>query len=263
MTQAGYARPELLTETEWLEQHLDDPDIRIVDCDPFDVYRRAHSGPFVASVKGAVGIRVHHYIKQPEYPTDNRKYPLVAPPDTAKEVMESLGIGAGTKVVAYDSNGSLWAARLWWVLNYYGHTEVTVLNGGWKKWFDEGRPVTLDVPKPKAAAREGSSTPKRTRISCAPWNTGPPTSAIRTWCTSTCGPTVNGWAPPTGATSGSGAYRTRCTWNGSTFSRTTLTRPSRKRGSCGACWNRQGFHPTGKWSPIDRAASVRRTESSS
>ena len=62
MTQAGYARPELLTDTDWLEQHLDDPDIRIVDCDPFDVYRRAH-------IKGAVGIRVHHYIKQPEYPT--------------------------------------------------------------------------------------------------------------------------------------------------------------------------------------------------
>ena len=145
MAQAGYARPELLTETDWLEQHLDDPDIRIVDCDPYDVYRRAH-------IKGAVGIRVHHYIKQPEYPTDPRKYPLVAPPDTAREVMESLGVGDETHVVAYDSNGSLWAARLWWVLHYYGHTKVTVLNGGWQKWFDEGRPMTLDVPKPAAAS---------------------------------------------------------------------------------------------------------------
>ena len=44
--------------------------------------------------------------------------------------MEGLGIGDGTRVVAYDSNGSLWAARLWWVLNYYGHGKVTVLNGG-------------------------------------------------------------------------------------------------------------------------------------
>ena len=152
MAQAGYARPDLLVETDWLEQHLDDPDIRIVDCDPFDVYRRAH-------IKGAAGIRVHHYIKQPEYPTDNRKYPLVAPPDTAKEVMESLGIGEGTRVVAYDSNGSLWAARLWWVLNYYGHTEVTVLNGGWQKWFDEGRPMTLDVPKPEAAVFNPRANP--------------------------------------------------------------------------------------------------------
>ena len=147
-----YARPELLTETDWLERHLDDPDVRIVDCDPFHVYRRAH-------VKGAVGIRVHHYIKQPEYPADPRKYPLVAPPDTVKEVMEGMGIGRGVRVVAYDSNGSLWASRLWWVLNYYGHTDVTVLNGGWRKWFDEGRPVTLDVPKPPAAAFDPKANP--------------------------------------------------------------------------------------------------------
>lgn len=147
-----YARPELLTETDWLERHLDDPDVRIVDCDPFDVYRRAH-------VKGAVGIRVHHYIKQPEYPADPRKYPLVAPPDTVKEVMEGMGIGRGVRVVAYDSNGSLWASRLWWVLNYYGHTDVTVLNGGWRKWFDEGRPVTLDVPKPPAAVFDPKANP--------------------------------------------------------------------------------------------------------
>ncbi len=152
MAQAGYARPDLLTETDWLEQHLDDPDLRIVDCDPYDAYRRAH-------IKGAVGIRVHHYIKQPEYPTDPRKYPLVAPPDTAREVLESLGIGEGTRVVAYDSNGSLWAARLWWVLRYYGHTEVTVLNGGWQKWFDEGRPTTLDVPAPASATFHPKANP--------------------------------------------------------------------------------------------------------
>lgn len=152
MAQTGYARPDLLTETDWLEQHLDDPDIRIVDCDPYDVYRRAH-------VKGAAGIRVHHYIKQPEYPTDPRKYPLVAPPDTAREIMESLGISDETHVVAYDSNGSLWAARLWWVLNYYGHTKVTVLNGGWQKWFDEGRPATLDVPKPDVATFTPKANP--------------------------------------------------------------------------------------------------------
>ena len=147
-----YARPELLTETDWLEQHLHDPDVRIVDCDPFDVYRRAH-------IEGAVGIRVHHYIKQPEYPADPRKYPLVAPPDTVKEVMEGLGIGRGVRVVANDSNGSLWASRPWWVLNYYGHTDVTVLNGGWTKCFDEGRPVAIDAPKPPAAVFDPRANP--------------------------------------------------------------------------------------------------------
>lgn len=149
MAQQGYARRELLVETDWLEAHLDDPDIRIVDCDPFEAYGRAH-------IKGAVGIRVHHYIKQPEYPKDNKKYPFVAPPDTMKEIMENMGIGDDTQVIAYDSNGSNWAARLWWVLNYYGHTHVKVLNGGWKKWFDEGRPTTLDIPK----VGESTFTPK-------------------------------------------------------------------------------------------------------
>lgn len=152
MTEQGYTRPELLVNTEWLAAHLEDPDIRIVDCDPFEVYRRAH-------IKGAAGIRVHHYIKQPGYDKEPRKYPLVAPPDTAREVMENLGIGEGTRVVAYDSNGSLWAARLWWVLNYYGHTNVTVLNGGWRKWFDEGRPVSLDVPEPEGAVFNPRTNP--------------------------------------------------------------------------------------------------------
>jgi thiosulfate/3-mercaptopyruvate sulfurtransferase len=137
MTTSAYDHPELLVETDWLETHCNDPDIRLVDCDPFDSYRRAH-------IPNAVGIRVHHYIKHPEYATDSRNYPLVAPPDTMKTLMESMGIGDANLVIAYDSNGSLWATRLWWVLNYYGHTNVKVLNGGWKKWFDEGRPVSID-----------------------------------------------------------------------------------------------------------------------
>jgi thiosulfate/3-mercaptopyruvate sulfurtransferase len=140
----GYAQPDLLVETEWLAERLDDPNLRLVDCDPLDVYRRAH-------IPGAIGIPVHHYIKQPEYAKDPKQYPLVAPPDTMKELMERLGIGDENLVVAYDSNGSLWAARLWWVLNYYGHTNVKVLNGGWKKWFDEGRPVSIDRPAAAAA----------------------------------------------------------------------------------------------------------------
>ncbi|GIX46738.1 MAG: hypothetical protein KatS3mg131_0949 [Candidatus Tectimicrobiota bacterium] len=139
MTTTTYAHPELLVDTAWLEAHLDDPGLRIVDCDPFDAYRRAH-------IPNAVGIRVHHYIKHPDYPKDPVKHPHVAPPETMKAVMESMGIGDDTLVVAYDSNGSLWAARLWWVLNYYGHSQVKVLNGGWKKWFDEKRPLSIDRP---------------------------------------------------------------------------------------------------------------------
>ena len=144
MANQEYAQPDLLVDTGWLEEHLNDPDLRIVDCDPVEAYRRAH-------IKGARAIPAHHYIKHAEYPSDPKKHPLVAPPDTMKELMESMGIGDDNLVVAYDSNGSNWAARLWWALNYYGHTGVKVLDGGWKKWFDEGRPVTLDEPETRPA----------------------------------------------------------------------------------------------------------------
>ena len=63
-----------------------------------------------------------------------------------KAVMEEMGIGDDTLVVAYDNSGSLYSTRFWWVLSYYGHTNVKVLDGGWKKWVDEGRPLSIDRP---------------------------------------------------------------------------------------------------------------------
>jgi len=139
MTAQDYARPELLVETDWLEARLGDPNLRIVDCDEYDKYLRAH-------IKNALGIKVHHYIKHSDYPEDPIGHPLVADPDTFVKLMESMGIGNDDLVVAYDNAGSLYATRFWWVLSYYGHTNVKVLNGGWRKWFDEGRPATLEVP---------------------------------------------------------------------------------------------------------------------
>ena len=56
------------------------------------------------------------------------------------ETMASLGIGDDTEVLAYDASGSLYASRLWWCLNYYGHSQVRILNGGWDRWLKEGRP---------------------------------------------------------------------------------------------------------------------------
>ena len=131
MTSDNYANPDILVDGQWLENHIDDPNVRIVDCDMFDSYQRAH-------IRGAVGIKVHHYIKHPKYSENSTEYPWVAEPEVVKELFEEMGIGDETIVVSYDSNGSLWAARFWWVLNYYGHTNAKVLNGGWKKWFAEG-----------------------------------------------------------------------------------------------------------------------------
>lgn len=134
MTDQGYARPEMLADAEWLAAHLQDSAIRIVDCDNRDAYRRAH-------ISGAITFRGHHYLK-----TEEGALHIMGPEQFA-ETMGALGIGDDSVVIAYDGFSSLYAARLWWALNYYGHTQVKVLNGGWDKWLAEGRPITTAIPQ--------------------------------------------------------------------------------------------------------------------
>lgn len=136
---SGYAHPELLAETEWMAEHLDDPSIRIVDCDEFPSYRRLH-------IPGSIGLNVYHYLKDPDRPDH------VMPPALFQQTMSEHGIGNGHTVIAYDGMGGLYAARLWWALDHYGHTACKVLNGGFHKWFNEGRPVTKEQPQTEPAA---------------------------------------------------------------------------------------------------------------
>lgn len=132
-----YSRPDLLVETGWLAQHLDDPSVRVVDCGFPDAYQRAH-------IPGAAGLPIHHYIKEPD-PAGGAFGVLVMAPAEFEALMGGLGIGPGTTVIAYDDDNARVSTRLWWVLNYYGHTGVKVLNGGWHSWLSEGRPVTFET----------------------------------------------------------------------------------------------------------------------
>lgn len=131
----GYARPELLVDTDWMQDRLLEPSIRLVDAGYWESYTRAH-------IPGAVGVRRDHYFKDP---TTDRTF--VDTPEQFAEEMGGLGIGDDTLVVVYDDFGSLWAARLWWALTYYGHTNVKVLDGGWRKWLRERRPITDSKPE--------------------------------------------------------------------------------------------------------------------
>jgi thiosulfate/3-mercaptopyruvate sulfurtransferase len=124
---------DILVDTQWLASHVGDPNLRIVDCDLPDAYGRAH-------IPGAVN-PADHYYKDPQ---DKR---FVAEPARFAEMMAALGIGNDTLVVGYDTAGLRLAARLWWALNYYGHNQVRILNGGWGQWLAEGRPITMAKPK--------------------------------------------------------------------------------------------------------------------
>ena len=66
--------------------------------------------------------------------------------NTVAKSPEQAGIGSDNTVVIYDASRGLWAARLFWALEYLGHRDVHVLNGGWPKWTTEGRAIGTSVP---------------------------------------------------------------------------------------------------------------------
>ena len=134
---ATYAHPDQLVDTEWVAAHASDPNMRVVDM--------RQTGYGDGHVAGAVYL-------SPVAIRDANAPPAFLPTPAAFEAMMSrLGIGDDTQVVAYDERGGVYAARLWWILNYFGHSNVALLNGGWLKWTAEHRPAVSDVPSPAAA----------------------------------------------------------------------------------------------------------------
>src|SRR5438105_1089064 len=147
-------RSRFLVETDWLAEHLQDAHLRVVDMRGYvrtverdgvqhaeyvgarDEYEQAH-------IPGAVYIDWTRDIVDLRDPVEAQ----IAPPERFAETMQRLGIGDQHLVVAYDAHpSSQFATRLWWALNYYGHTQVVVLNGGLRKWQREQLPLSAAVP---------------------------------------------------------------------------------------------------------------------
>src|SRR4029077_9142851 len=110
---------------DWVAAHAADANVRIVDM--------RQSGYGDGHVPGAVYV-------SPVAIRDAKAPPTFLPtPAAFEEMMAKLGIGNATRVVVYDERGGIYAARLWWILNYYGHPNVALMNGGWIKWTAEQR----------------------------------------------------------------------------------------------------------------------------
>jgi thiosulfate/3-mercaptopyruvate sulfurtransferase len=132
--QSAYARPELLVDTVWLQAHLADPQVRIVDLRP-----RGYSD---GHIPGAV------WLDNNAIRIANRPPTFLPTAEEFQDLMARLGISNTTRVIAYDERGGIYAARLWWILNYYGHSNVALLDGGWTKWTAETRPTDAATPSP-------------------------------------------------------------------------------------------------------------------
>lgn len=136
--QAGYARPELLVDSAWLAAHLDDPAIRIVDMRP--------RGFAEGHIPGAV------WLDNNAIRIAGRSPNFLPTPAEFEQLMGRLGISNQTRVIAYDERGGIYAARLWWILNHYGHSNVALLDGGWVKWTADGRATNATTPAVPAAS---------------------------------------------------------------------------------------------------------------
>ena len=135
----GYAHPEYLTDPAWVAAHLDDPNVVVLDCaNTADAWQRGH-------IPGAAHV-ADNWAKNPD---TNRQH--VMTPEQFKAMAEGYGIGDDTTVVTYDHAQGLTAARMWWVFNYYGHTNVKVLNGGWRVWVNAGQAVDFGRARPPAS----------------------------------------------------------------------------------------------------------------
>jgi thiosulfate/3-mercaptopyruvate sulfurtransferase len=146
-----------LVQTEWLAEHLDDQDLRVVDIRGYvrkrDLGNGRQEAEYLAArdeydeahIPSAVYVDWTRDITDPDDPVPVQ----IASSDRFAALMSSLGIGDDTHVIVYDHVGGQFATRLWWALTYYGHDRVSVLDGGWKKWIAENRPITTDVPTPE------------------------------------------------------------------------------------------------------------------
>lgn len=121
----------LLATGEWLETHLSDPDIRIIDTRKDESFSVSH-------IPGALALGAPPYL---------RENGDVLGAEAFASLMSGLGIDSTTTVIAYDDGNNLFAARLWWVLTYYGHAKVKVLDGGWDNWIAHNRPVEMETRK--------------------------------------------------------------------------------------------------------------------
>jgi thiosulfate/3-mercaptopyruvate sulfurtransferase len=141
-----YARPDALVSTEWLADHLDAPDIRLVDGSFYlPAQKRDPKAEFANQhIPGAVFFDID------EIADTTSPLPHMLPSaEKFSSRVRKLGLGDGNKIIVYDTTPMTGACRVWWMFRAMGHKDVAVLDGGLPKWMAEGRLVTDDPTPPR------------------------------------------------------------------------------------------------------------------
>jgi thiosulfate/3-mercaptopyruvate sulfurtransferase len=145
---AEYKNPDALVETDWLEEHVDDPNLRIVEVDEdTTAYEKGH-------IKNALSWNwsedLHHALNRDFI--DGRGL---------SALLQRAGVGPETTVVLYGGNNNWFASYAYWLLKYLGFDNIKLLNGGRKKWELESREFVQDIPAFPRTTFEVSGGPRR------------------------------------------------------------------------------------------------------
>src|SRR6202140_1443420 len=139
LKETDYAHPEVLVDTAWVAEHVNDPKVKLVevDVDP-SAYDSGH-------VNGAIGL---------DWRKDLQARPVrdMLPKAELEKLLTSKGISNEDTIVVYGDNNNWFAAWFVWNLKYYGHKDARLMNGGRKKWQDEGRELSNDAPTVKPSS---------------------------------------------------------------------------------------------------------------
>lgn len=151
--QTAWLYPDALVETDWLAANLDDPNLRIFDCttylrapgDDLDVPYIVESGRAdfdAAHIPGAGFLDLQGELSDS---SNSLRFTMPAP-DVLSAAFAAKGIGDDTRVILYSRGAMQWSTRIWWMLRAIGFDNAAILNGGWEKWADEGRPESTRAP---------------------------------------------------------------------------------------------------------------------
>ncbi|CAG0968801.1 thiosulfate/3-mercaptopyruvate sulfurtransferase [Anaerolineae bacterium] len=124
---------EAIVTTQWAAENLGNPNIRFVEVDVDTTqYEQGH-------LRGAVAFNWQTQLQ------DQVRRDIISQEDFGA-LLSKAGVGPNTQVVLYGDNNNWFAAYAFWLFKYYGHENVSLINGGRKKWVDEGRELVTDVP---------------------------------------------------------------------------------------------------------------------
>ncbi len=129
----GYARPEALVSADWVLSHQNDPKVRLIEVDvDTKAYDQGH-------IPGAVAFNWQKELQDQIVRAPVSKAHL-------EELLSAAGVDKDTTIVLYGDNNNWFAAWALWLLKYYGHKDVRLLDGGRVKWLAEKREITTEIP---------------------------------------------------------------------------------------------------------------------